>query len=151
VAVHQVNWVTAHLKNNCPILLKLLCIIFSLAPSSAGAERNWSIQDFIVSKRRNRLTDARGTKLVAIYWNLRTLETAFKAAEVGCQRKVGIGHYSRRSRITEHPAFLHLDPDTWEQFTNWRSSVGNEFEGMHGDDNGRVDDDDDDELLGDGN
>ncbi|KAG8465793.1 hypothetical protein KFE25_005363 [Diacronema lutheri] len=104
-----VNWVTAHLTKKCPILSKLLCIIFSLAPSTAGAERNWSIQDFIVSKRRNRLTDARGTELVAIYWNLRALETAFKAAEIGRKRK---------------------------------------FEGIHGDDNGRLDGDDDALLIG---
>ena len=167
---HQVNWVTAHLTKKCPILSKLLCIIFSLAPSTAGAERNWSIQDFIVSKRRNRLTDARGTELVAIYWNLRALETAFKAAEIGRKRKVGKGDDAWRSRVTEcwdrvadytsqllrrvsysdigvaDSYSLLLYPNTFP--IHWRSSIGTEFEGIHGDDNGRLDGDDDALLIG---
>ena len=61
--VRQVSWVAAYLTKESSILSTLLCIISSLAPSNAGAERNWSTHDFIVSTRRNRPTDARERKV----------------------------------------------------------------------------------------
>ena len=44
----------------------------------ASAERNWSNQDFIVSKRRNRLAPPRAEKLVYIYYNQRSLDRAIR-------------------------------------------------------------------------
>lgn len=55
------------------LALKLLSL---LPPSAASAERNWSTQDFIVSKRRNRLKARRAEKLIYIYFNLRSLAQA---------------------------------------------------------------------------
>jgi len=124
--------------------------IYSLAPSSAGAERNWSIQDFIVSKRRNRLTEGRGTKLVAIYWNSRALERAEQevAEHPGCKRKQeGIDDsLTWRERVVERADFPHPDPETWEPFSNYGTSSKGNFEGMHGDErdpDADVDGDDD--------
>ena len=51
-----------------PTLKKLALKLLSLPPSAASAERNWSTQDFIVSKRRNRLAPRRAEKLIYIYF-----------------------------------------------------------------------------------
>ena len=59
-----------------PALLALLEVFFTLTPSAAAVERNWSVKDFIIYMRRNPLTGARSEteELVAIYWNLRIAE-----------------------------------------------------------------------------
>jgi hypothetical protein len=59
-----------------PTLKKFALKLLSLPPSAASAERNWSTQDFIVSKRRNRLAPRRAEKLIYIYFNLRSLAQA---------------------------------------------------------------------------
>uniref|UniRef100_A0A7S2NQZ8 HAT C-terminal dimerisation domain-containing protein n=1 Tax=Haptolina brevifila TaxID=156173 RepID=A0A7S2NQZ8_9EUKA len=59
-----------------PLLKDFALKLLSLPPTSASAERNWSTQDFIVSKRRNRLAAARAEKLVYIYFNLRSIKHA---------------------------------------------------------------------------
>ena len=43
-------------------------------PSSSAAERNWSTYDFIHSKKRNRLTEAKARDLVYVHSNLRLLK-----------------------------------------------------------------------------
>ena len=48
--------------------------------SSSAAERNWSTCDFIHSKKRNRLTEARAKELVYIHSNLRLVD---RISEVG--------------------------------------------------------------------
>lgn len=70
------------------LALKLLSL---LPPSAASAERNWSTQDFIASKRRNRLKARRAEKLIYIYFNLRSLAPRW--------RRVGVdpGSPTRRS------------------------------------------------------
>ena len=42
--------------------------------SSSAAERNWSTYDFIHSKKRNRLTEAKARDLVYVHSNLRLLD-----------------------------------------------------------------------------
>ena len=42
----------------------------SLPELSAASERNWSIHDFIHSKRRNRLKTDKAEKLVSVYSNI---------------------------------------------------------------------------------
>lgn len=42
--------------------------------SSSAAERNWSTYDFIHSKKRNKLTDARARDLVYVHSNLRLVD-----------------------------------------------------------------------------
>ena len=56
------------------LAVKLLC----LPPSAAAAERNWSAQGLIISKRRNRLAAPRSKKLVYIYQNTRAMCAAEK-------------------------------------------------------------------------
>lgn len=52
-----------------PILSKVAEIVFKVPTSQAAAERAWSIYDFILTKRRNRLSPAKVTKLVQLYMN----------------------------------------------------------------------------------
>jgi hypothetical protein len=59
-----------------PTLQRLALQLLHLKPSAASAERNWSTQDFIISKRRNRLASRRAEKLVYIYFNQRSLAQA---------------------------------------------------------------------------
>jgi len=42
--------------------------------SSSAAERNWSTYDFIHSRKRNRLTEARARNLVYVHSNLKLLQ-----------------------------------------------------------------------------
>jgi hypothetical protein len=52
-----------------PILYKVAKIVFKVPTSQAASERAWSIYDFILTKRRNRLSPAKVTKLVQLYMN----------------------------------------------------------------------------------
>jgi hAT family C-terminal dimerisation region len=62
--------------------LKLIAMrILAQCPSSSPSERNWSAYDFVHSKIRNRLTQARAEKLVYIFHNLRTLKHLSVAEE----------------------------------------------------------------------
>ncbi|GMF32165.1 unnamed protein product [Phytophthora fragariaefolia] len=56
-------------KHYYPLLARLAVMIFTIPTSSASSERSWSIQDFIHTKRRNRLDARRVEKLVFIYSN----------------------------------------------------------------------------------
>ena len=52
-----------------PILLKVANINFNVPASQAAFERVWSIYDFLLTKRRNRLNPDKVTKLVKQYMN----------------------------------------------------------------------------------
>jgi hypothetical protein len=52
-----------------PILFKVAEIVFKVPTSQAAAERAWSIYDFILTKRRNRLGPEKVTQLVQLYMN----------------------------------------------------------------------------------
>lgn len=103
----------------------MLRVIHLLSPHAAGAERNWSIEEFIFSRRRNRLDGHRGTQLVYIYWNLRMLERAFV-------HSADMVDTWRASCCTARVGFPHPKL-AWEPFSNWGSSSLGSFEGMHGD------------------
>ena len=140
----QIKWARTWL-NDAPALLALLEAIFSLVATSAAAERNWSVQDFIISKRRNRLTGARSEKLVAIFWNLRMLAGIFAEREpLASSEELA----AWRARLDSGTDFQHPLSD-WQPSSNWGSSVRGDFEGMHGDDEGMIVDDDEEEQRGD--
>ncbi|ETV65719.1 hypothetical protein H257_17606 [Aphanomyces astaci] len=52
-----------------PILCAVSRIMFSVPTSQAASQRVWIIYDFILTKRRNRLSPAKVTKLVQLYMN----------------------------------------------------------------------------------
>ena len=52
-----------------PLLYKVARIVFSVPTSQAASERVWSIYDFILTKRRNRMSPDKVTKLVQLYMN----------------------------------------------------------------------------------
>jgi hypothetical protein len=119
-------------------LRDVLKTVFSFAPTAAGAERNWSVQEFIFSKRRNRLAGERGTDLVFVYWNLRAL-----AAQAAAATTEMLGW--RESLQTALPSFPH-PTRSWAPFSNWRDSSLGSFDGMHGDEQvGGTDDSEEEE------
>ncbi|KAH9129379.1 hypothetical protein AeMF1_000558 [Aphanomyces euteiches] len=62
-----------------PRLQALALQVFSLPPSSAAAERSFSIQGFIHSKIRNRLQAEKAEKLMFIKFNAHQLEGSTKS------------------------------------------------------------------------
>ena len=56
-------------KAKYPILFKVAEIVFKVPTSQAASEKAWSIYDFILTKRRNRLRPAKVTQLVQLYLN----------------------------------------------------------------------------------
>jgi hypothetical protein len=52
-----------------PILFQVAEIVLAIPTSQAAAERVWSMNDFIHTKRRNRLSAKKVTKLVQLYMN----------------------------------------------------------------------------------
>ena len=50
-------------SNLDPILGKIAQIVFKVPTSQSASERAWSIYDFILTKRRNRLNPEKVTKL----------------------------------------------------------------------------------------
>lgn len=128
-------------KRDLAIMLRYL---FLLAPHAVACERNWSSQGFIINEHRTRLSTSRSSKLVAIYFNLRSLEQ--------CDQS------TRARPPAAQPAaegFPHPN-ESWQPFSNWGASAHGSFDGMHGDemdtvvegegdvDDGEVGDDDDD-------
>jgi hypothetical protein len=116
-----------------PTLTKLALRVLSCAPSAAGAERNWSTQDYIVSKRRNRLTPQRAEKLVYIYFNSRSL------ARSEAQRRgpgITVETLERwHSSFVVHPDFHWPNQGEGKQMFEWDGDddEDTEFIGMHGD------------------
>ena len=110
--------------------------LLSLPPSSASAERNWSTQDLIISKRRNCLAPARAEKLVYIYFNLRSLR------QVDAQKpSPGVTAEALQrwhSTLVVHSAFRWPEEQDGSRMFQWdedadSSDEDSEFEGMHGD------------------
>ena len=52
-----------------PTLYKIAKLVFGIPTSQAASERVWSIYDFILTKRRNRLSPATLNTLVQLYVN----------------------------------------------------------------------------------
>ena len=126
-----------------PTLAKLAMKLLSLPPSAASAERNWSTQDFIISKRRNRLLARRAMKLVYIYYNLRSL------ARAEAQRRgPGITDEALErwhTTLIAHTTFQWPSEADGKHMYEWESDGDDaEFEGMHGDE--LADDDDEDDV-----
>ena len=131
-----------------PVLSKLALKLLSLPPSAAAAERNWSTQDFIISKRRNRLTPLRAEKLIYIYFNLRSLAQA-----EGQRRGPGINDAALKrwhASLSVHADFSWPTTTDGEHMFNWddEDDVDAEFSGMHGDEmaGGAEDDVDEEEA-----
>ena len=113
-----------------PLALRLL----SLPPSAASAERNWSMQDYIISKRRNRLAPLRAEKLTYIYFNTRSLR------QVHMIRGQGITDEALarwHSSLLVHAAFRWPTDTDGRDLYQWdEEPLESEdiFAGMHGDD-----------------
>jgi hypothetical protein len=60
--------------NKYSVLGKVAQIVFKVPTSQAASERAWSIYDFILTKRRNRLMPEKVTKLVQLYMNAELVE-----------------------------------------------------------------------------
>ncbi|KAK2991264.1 hypothetical protein RJ640_023678 [Escallonia rubra] len=62
--------------NNCPDLQKFAICVLSQCTSATGCERNWSVFEFIHSKKHNRLEHKRLNDLVFVHYNLKLRERA---------------------------------------------------------------------------
>lgn len=56
-----------------PILKRIAMRVLSQTCSSSASERNWSTYDFILSRKRNRLSPIRAEKLVWVFSNRRLM------------------------------------------------------------------------------
>ena len=88
-----------------PALQKMATRILSLTSSSSGCERNWSGFDAVHTKRRNRLTVDRLSKLVYIQFNNRLLN---KRAKIKSKK---ITNVLLSSDTTEAQGFLQENGD----------------------------------------
>lgn len=132
-----------------PTLRKLALKLFSLPPSAAAAERNWSTQDFLISKRRNRLAADRANKLISIYFNHRSLGSH-------PERPMGLSEEKLAAwlaEITPLASFEHATTAMGKGSWEWTGEAGESFDGMHGDeleeeqdDNENEDDEEEDEF-----
>jgi hypothetical protein len=106
--------------------------LWSLAPTSAAAERNWSAQGRIFSETRTRLTAERGTKLVSVYWNLRALYMYDDGLKERAPHSESLVAWRRR--LEAHSSFPHKEVG-WEPTANYGTTEpeDDEFVGMHGD------------------
>ena len=127
-----------------PFALKLL----SLPPSAAAAERNWSTQDMIISKRRNRLAAPRAEKLVYIYFNSRSLKPAGKPRlQPGITDEALLRWHSS---LAVHATFQWPTEAQGKHMFAWDDTPPEmDYSGMHGDEMLDVDADssDDDEYA----
>lgn len=64
------NWWASY-GSSCPELQMLALKILSLPGSASSSEQNWSVYDYVHSKRRNKLKSDRASKLVFVYSSLR--------------------------------------------------------------------------------
>ena len=69
-------------SNKYPVLGKVAQIVLKIPTSQAASERAWSIYDFILTKRRNRLSPEKVTKLVQLYMNAGILEHKNKLVDI---------------------------------------------------------------------
>ncbi|KAG9401293.1 hypothetical protein AC1031_010052 [Aphanomyces cochlioides] len=73
-----------------PNLFEVARIVFSIPTSQAASERVWSIYDFILSKRRNRLGPEKVSQLVQLYCNADiSTECNFVNVLMGLESDVG--------------------------------------------------------------
>ena len=113
-------------------LAKLARKLLSLPPSAASAERNWSTQDFIISKRRNRLAPARAEKLVYIYSNLRSLASAEAQRRGPGITDEALERWSKSFQVRDD--FKWPGHDDGAHMFDWdNDSDESRFDGMHGD------------------
>jgi len=120
----QAEWVQCHL-DEAKTLSAVLKVFFGLTPTASSAERNWSLQDFIFSRRRNRLEGARGSALVYVYWNLRALVDRARDEVAALQ--------DWRTRLARTlSSFPHPDGE-WQAFSNYKSSARGDFDELYGD------------------
>ena len=68
-----------------PVLCALICRIFSLVPSSAGAERSFKVRSRVHNKCRNRLSNDAADRQSSLIFNT----TQFKRIEEGLSQKEG--------------------------------------------------------------
>ena len=127
-----------------PALRKSALRLLSLPPSAACAERNWSTQDFIFSKRRNRLASVRGEKLVYIYYNIRSLlPHEQRTAGLSAEKLASWLLLLRGSPISRH--FPWPTRTDGQHMVMWDTVDDDaEFAGMHGDED---EDEDEDEKF----
>lgn len=69
-------------KFNFPILYELAMTVMAVAPTEVSVERNFSALDFILTKRRNRLTDENLQMILFIKLNQPLFYKAFKNGEL---------------------------------------------------------------------
>ena len=70
-------------KSEYPLLAKIALRLYLVPTSSAAAERVWSIDSFIHSKRRNRLGNKKVEKLAFIYINHCLLDSLDEREYIG--------------------------------------------------------------------
>ena len=128
-----------------PILSLLARRLLGLPPSAASAERNWSTQDFIISKRRNRLAPRRAEKLIYIYFNLRSLAQVETARSTPGVTEDALLRW-HESLVVRADFRWPTESDGRHMFEWDEDDNGDaEFAGMHGDE--MMDDESDDELA----
>lgn len=59
-------------RKHFPVLSKVATLVNTIPTSQAAAERVWSVYNFVHTKRRNRLSHEKTTKLVQLYVNAKT-------------------------------------------------------------------------------
>lgn len=69
-------------KFNFPILYELAMTVMAVAPTEVSVERNFSALDFILTKRRNRLTDENLQMILFIKLNQQLFYKAFENGEL---------------------------------------------------------------------
>ncbi len=75
------QWWTFYGAAKYPLLFPIVERFYSVPTSSAAAERAWSVASLIHTKRRNRLSKERLTKLAYIYMNSRYMNPSTKTKE----------------------------------------------------------------------
>ncbi|KAL0216947.1 hypothetical protein RCL1_007430 [Eukaryota sp. TZLM3-RCL] len=90
--------------SSVPVLQKIALRLLSQPISACSAERIWSVHDWIHSKRRNRLSEERVKKLVAVHEHQRVLlkKTTLESAEITDPfDPVAYTEYALNNRILE--------------------------------------------------
>lgn len=70
------------LKLTFPTLHQLAMTVMAVAPTEVSCERNFSILDFVLTKRRNRLTDTNLEMILFLKLNSSMFESAFENGEL---------------------------------------------------------------------
>jgi hypothetical protein len=109
--------------------------MFSLVCSSAAAERNWSSHDFFISKRRNRLSTEKSTKLVSIYCNGRIIEKVVQEDTEPYDPSLSEPMQDYMAAFTEYntpdTSYIHPTTEFLAQVLRTDTAVVDLYEGMH--------------------